>query len=231
MKKLLFAVIMAVLLMITACSNGSSSAADTVKDMYAAALDNDSETFEQIISQNSSIANHYDQALEGLGSVAEDAGGVEKMTFNELKKEDIQKKEAEHLDNSYENGWTLVEVTAKGQDPYFWIVTKIDDTYKVLDREDTNEENLLKVVDGKNIEKEKAKEEAKKKAQAAKKEQETADEGVTHFKEATANLAGMIWASDPEREQVVEVTITEADETNLYVNPKDNFIVFQSKQM
>lgn len=220
MKKLLLIFFLSILL--SACSS-SGSPTETVKEMYNAALNQDSKTFQRILSQNEKIDGHYDEALSELADVIHDLGGIEKLEFTELKKEDLQKQVIEDLDYRYPKGWTMVMVSSKEEpeeeSAFFWVLNKVDGNYYVLYGEEMSKESVLKIVNGINIEEEKAKQ---KKEQVDKEKQER-NKAAEQFKAATSKILGQQWKAS-NNDQTIELTFTDIDEKNINMDEFPSYV-------
>lgn len=234
MKKLLLLIVSVILL--SACSSKaastsavstsatSTSAVQTVKQMYEAALNQDSETFQKIMSQYKDIDGNYSEALSELADIVHSLGGTEKLSFEELKDEDIQKEVINHLDNKYENGWKMVLVSpkngAKG-DTFAWLLDKVDGDYYVLEGDEADQEEILKIVNGKNIEEERTKKE-KEKANEEEREKNNAEE---QFKAVTSQLAGQTWTwSASNKSGQIELSFTDVVVEDIHMDEFPSYI-------
>ncbi|MDW0115073.1 hypothetical protein QT711_18080 [Sporosarcina saromensis] len=230
MKKILLLITSVILL--SACSSkeaSSNSAAQTVKQVYEAALNQDSMTFRKIMSQHQAIDGNYSEAISELADIVHSLGGTEKLSFKELKNEDIQKEVLNHLDNKYENGWKMVLVSPqKGEEgeTFAWILNKVDGDYYVLEGEETAQKEILKIVNGKNIEEERAEEERQKaedEQRKAKEEEQKKNEAKEQYITVVSQLVGQTWEGSHRLGQL-ELSFTDVVQEDIYMDEFPSYI-------
>lgn len=142
MKKLLPVLFLSLLLLV-GCSG--SGPAQTVANLYKAAVDHDTETFVRIMSHfEEDVIGYEEEAMDDIASMAIDAGGIDKMNITEVNKNNIIDEASEFLTDEYGENWAVVSADL-GDEVYFvWVLHELDGNYYVVSGDDLSKDEFLK---------------------------------------------------------------------------------------
>ncbi|MDY0410222.1 hypothetical protein ACFFIS_15255 [Virgibacillus soli] len=134
MKKLLYPILTAILLIsLTGCFGGG--AASTVKDTYNAALNQDRDYLNKVLSQGEGYdPDDLDEIIDVLTDDVKAAKSIKNLEAKEYKQGSLNKEAVEHFNDMFDNNWALV-TTKSNRDDYIqvWILQEINGDYFIVD--------------------------------------------------------------------------------------------------
>lgn len=120
MKKLIGLSVTAIGIL-TACGSGGGSASNAIEDLYQAAEEGDSETFDEI--------NFSGVFEEEIANHVENSGGLDNITFEEYNTDDFD-------DDYFSEGFDEFAEEIQAEDAYF-VVETVEEPVETRDEEDS----------------------------------------------------------------------------------------------
>lgn len=158
---------------LTGCNGvGSNNPEKTVMKMYEAAVNNDQETMDSLLVHYDDYDGDEIDFMEELADQVYELGGIDNIETVQLKAKDMQKEVREGLNETFDSNWNFIFIKLDDDYIYSWVVQKLDGKFHVVDGEDFNTNEIFLMVDGVNVDEEKAKAEEKKNAELEKRSEE-----------------------------------------------------------
>ncbi|GAA0310306.1 uncharacterized protein YpmB [Gracilibacillus halotolerans] len=215
MKKKEFAFILIVISIITLVACGdlkvSSSPEIVVHNMYKSAVENNQQQLDEILTYFSHYDGNEAYIIEELKDQAYDLGGTDSIKPILLKEDEMQREIREGLDATFSDNWNFVYVELGDSYIYAWIVQEIDGNYYIVEGEDFSTDEIFLIVDGVNLEEERAREEAEREAEI----EEAKQEELVIAKEEAQAILGTWKGTAIAPQQAFEMTVSELGETEI----------------
>lgn len=191
-----------------------------VMKMYQAAVDNDQETLNKLLTYYDDSDGDYDVAQD-LKDHVYDLGGIDSVKPISLVQADMQQELLEGLHETFRSNWNFVYVELDEGYIYAWIVQEIDGSFYIVDGEDFSTDEIFLVVDGINIDEERASKQAAENAEVEARRQEE----LSLAREEANQLIGTWTGTAIAPQQSLEMNITGLGETELEEQDGDEVIV------
>ncbi|SDZ48818.1 hypothetical protein SAMN05421736_11480 [Evansella caseinilytica] len=125
-----------------------SSPVETIKSLYNAALNDDFDTFSQLITDNAdAIIDEYEIeiAFDNVKSHLADTGGLASLQFTELKRDELVAEFTEHTDDVFGEDWIMIMEDFQNEYElvHLWVLKKIDGLYYIFGYDEFDKEGFL----------------------------------------------------------------------------------------
>ncbi|AZB44554.1 hypothetical protein CEF21_20955 [Bacillus sp. FJAT-42376] len=121
-----------------------TAAANTVKQVYKDAKGEDMEKFYEHFSKSGISKEDLQLSKIMFSDKVDQVGGIEKLTFTPIQKDELKADAAKMLKDEYKEDWTVVLEESKIGGTYFWILQKHGDRYYVINGDESPKEDILK---------------------------------------------------------------------------------------
>ncbi|MFD2615752.1 hypothetical protein [Terrilactibacillus laevilacticus] len=145
MKKFSMICCLAILVILTACSNPGDKEVDTIHQLYEAATNSDAKTFVQIAGHAEGFPNTQEEIQESmdfLNDTVQENGGIEKLQLKYLPLNTLKASVKSEIIDEYGENTRLV--ADKQNDDYYviWVLSKAENQYHVLYQEDFSKDTI-----------------------------------------------------------------------------------------
>lgn len=201
------------MLLLVACGEITSTKTPelAVMKMYQAAVDNDQETLNKLLTYYVDSDGDNMNIAQELKEQAYDLGGLESVKPTSLAETEMQEEVIEGLNETFQGNWNFVYVELDESYIYAWIVQEIDGGFYIVDGEDFSTDEIFLVVDGINIDEERASKQAAENAEVEARQQEE----LRLAREEANQLLGTWTGTAIAPQQSLEMNITGLGETEL----------------
>ncbi|MFY4775096.1 hypothetical protein [Metabacillus sp. RGM 3146] len=142
----LFFVLSLLMVLVSGCAQADEKgkAAETMKNVYAAAEKHDKKTFKDLFSHSNIADEELNLSMIMFGDKADAAGGIKNLKFTEIPKDKLKDDAAKMLTDQYKDNWQVVYEESKVSTPYFWIIQKLDGKYYVVNGDESAKKDIVK---------------------------------------------------------------------------------------